>query len=59
MMKLWTKTIAMPLSLIFRSILDEVVVPDDWEKNNLVPVHKRHSKNVIKNEQSMPFRYFQ
>ena len=59
MMKLWTKTIAMPLSLIFRSILDEVVVPDDWEKNNLVPVHKRHSKNVIKNEQSMSFRYFQ
>ena len=59
MMKLWTKTIAMPLSLIFRSILDEVVVPDDWEKNNLVPVHKRHSKNVIKNEQSMSFPYFQ
>ena len=49
----------MPLSLIFRSILDEVVVPDDWEKNNLVPVHKRHSKNVIKNEQSMSFPYFQ
>ena len=59
MMKLWTKTIAMPLSLIFRSILDEVVVPDDWEKNNLVPVHKRHSKNLIKNEQSMSFSYFQ
>ena len=59
MMKLWTKTIAMPLSLIFRSILDEVVVPDDWEKSNLVPVHKRHSKNLIKNEQSMSFSYFQ
>ena len=59
MMKLWTKTIAMPLSLIFRSILDEVVVPDDWEKDNLVPVHKRHSKNLIKNEQSMSFPYFQ
>ena len=59
MMKLWTKTIAMPLSLIFRSILDEVVVPDDWEKDNLVPVHKRHSKNLIKNEQSMSFPYCQ
>ena len=49
MIKLCSKTIAMPLKLILWSILEEIVFPDDWKKNNIVPIHKRHSENVIKN----------
>ena len=48
MIKLCGKTIAIPLKLIFRSILEEGVFPDDRKKNNLVPTHKRGSKNLIK-----------
>ena len=48
MIKLCGKTIAIPLKLIFRSILEESVFPDDWKKSNVVPIHKRDSKNLIK-----------
>ena len=30
-------------------MIEEVVFPDDWKKNNVVPIHKRDSKNFIKN----------
>ena len=43
------KTIAIPLKLIFRSILEESMFPDDWKKSNVVPIHKRDSKNLIQN----------
>ena len=34
---------------MFRSLLEEGVFPDDWKKSNVVPIHKRDSKNLIKN----------
>ena len=49
MIKLCGKTIAIPLKLIFRSMVEESVFPDDWKKSNVVPIHKRDSKNLIKN----------
>ena len=49
MIKLCDKTIAIPLKLIFRSILEEGVFSDDWKKSNVVQIHKRDSKNLIKN----------
>ena len=49
MIKLYGKTIAIPLKLIFRSMLEEGVFPDDWKKSNVVPIHKKDSKNLIKN----------
>ena len=30
-------------------MLEEVVFPDDWQKSNVVPIHQRDSKNLIKN----------
>ena len=47
-MKLCGKTIAIPLRLIFQSMLEEGVFPDDWKQSNVVPIHKRDSKNLIK-----------
>ena len=47
--KLCSKTIAIPLKMIFRSMLEEGVFPDEWKKSNVVPIHKRDSKNLVKN----------
>ena len=41
--------ITFPLKLIFKSMINEGVFPDDWKKSNVVPVHKKESKNLIKN----------
>ena len=41
MIKLCGRTIAIPLKLIFRSMLEEGVFPDDQKKSNVVPIHKR------------------
>ena len=49
MIKLCSKTIAVPLKMIFRSMLEEGVFHDDWKKSNVVPIHRRDSKNLIKN----------
>ena len=43
------KSIALPLRLIFQSILNDGVFPDDWKKSNAVPFHKKDGKNLIKN----------
>ena len=44
MIKLCGKSIARPLSLIFQSILNDGVFPDDWKKSNIVPCHKKTVK---------------
>ena len=49
MIKLCGKTTAIPLKVIFRSMLEGGVFPDDWKKSNVVPIHKKDSKNLIKN----------
>ena len=30
-------------------MINEGVFPDDWKKSNVVPIHKKESKNLIKN----------
>ena len=32
-------------------MLEEGVLPDDWKKSNVVSIHKKDSKNLIKNYQ--------
>ena len=51
--KLCGKTIAILLKMIFRSVLEEGVFPDKWKKSNVVPIHKRDSKNLVKNHRSI------
>ena len=53
MIKLCGKSIARPLSLIFQSILNDGVFPDDWKKIDIFPRHKKDSKNFIKNYRSI------
>ena len=42
------KSIALPLKLLFKTILEERTFPEDWRKSNVVPIHKKESKNLIK-----------
>ena len=41
--------IVKPLIILFLSFLEEGAYPDDWKKSNVVPVHKKESKKLIKN----------
>ena len=47
--KLCGKSIALPLRLIFQSILNDGDFQDDCKKSHNVPCHKKDSKNLIKN----------
>ena len=49
MIQLCGKEILLPLQLLFKSMLEEGIFPDDWKKSNVVPVHKKESTNLIKN----------
>ena len=44
MIKLCGKTIAIPLKMMFQSMLDEGVFPDDWKKSNVVQSTKETLK---------------
>ena len=34
-------SISLPLKLIFKSMINEGVFPEDWKKSNVVPIHKK------------------
>ena len=49
------KEIVLPFQLLFKLMLEEGIFPDDWEKSNVVPVHKKESTNLIKNDRPISF----
>ena len=49
MIKACGNLISFPLKLIFKSMINEGVFPEDWKKGNVVPIHKKESRNLIKN----------
>ena len=49
LIKLYGKSTAFLLKLLFQSSLEEALVPVDWKKGNIVPVHKKENKSLIKN----------
>ena len=54
MMKACDNSISLPLNLIFKSMINEgdfSSFTKDWNKSNVVPIHKKESKNLIKNYQ--------
>ena len=44
MIKTCGDTITFQLKLIFKSMINEGVFPDDWKKSNVVPIYKKESK---------------
>ena len=51
MIKACGNSIFFPLKLIFKSMINEGAFPEDWKKSNVVPIHKKESKNLIKSYQ--------
>ena len=49
MMHICRNQIVFPLKLIFESCVNTGVYPDLWKMSNVCPVHKKESKNLIKN----------
>ena len=49
MLKLCASSICKPLTLIFEKCLASGEFPDVYEKSNIVPVHKKGNKQLIKN----------
>ena len=48
MLKLSDKAICKPLHMIFTSCLETGVFPIHWKKANVVPIHKKESKQLVK-----------
>ena len=49
MIKICDESIALPLKIIFDTALKSGSYPDKWKRANVVPVHKKESKNILKN----------
>ena len=49
MIKMCASAIAKPLPILFRNYLGSECFPKEWKKANIVPVHKKHDKQLIKN----------
>ena len=49
MILLCVDTISSPLSKIFKTAIENGIFPDEWKKGNVVPVHKKENKQLIKN----------
>ena len=49
MIKICGESITVPLKIIFEQSLKKKKFPEVWKKTNIVPVHKKEDKNLIKN----------
>ena len=49
MLKLYGKSIFKPLDLTFQSCIKQAKLPTEWKKANVVPVHKKGDKQILKN----------
>ena len=48
MIKICDTFICKPLNLIFQSCLESKKFPNEWKKANVVPVHKKGDKQILK-----------
>ena len=49
MIKICDQSVIHPLIIIFHKAIRTGVFPESWKRGNLVPVHKKESKNLVKN----------
>ena len=53
MIKICDQVLVPPLMIIFKNVLHSGKYPDQWKKANVVPVHKKESKNLLNNYNSI------
>ena len=49
MIKICGKSLCKPLEMIFKSCIKNGEYPSEWKKANVVPVHKKGDKQLLKN----------
>ena len=49
MLKICGSSVRRPLQIIYKSCLDRGKFPQEWKKANVVPVHKKNDKQLVKN----------
>ena len=49
MIKICDEVISPPLLIIFETALRTGIYPNLWKKSNVIPIHKKDSKNLLKN----------
>ena len=49
MIQLCGETISKPLEMIYKTCLQLGVYPSEWKKANIVPIHKKGDKQILKN----------
>ena len=54
MLKLCDPSICKPLTLLFENCLASGEFPNLWKESNVVPVHKKGNKQLIKNYRPVP-----
>ena len=42
-------SVVLPLTIIFRTILESSIYPDQWKLANVVPIYKKEDKQLVKN----------
>ena len=52
-LKLCGLSIIKPFSLLFSNCLRDGVLPNDWKKANVIPVHKNGNKQLVSNYRSV------
>ena len=58
MLTICGSTIYRPIKIIFKETLRTGLVPSAWKKGNIVPIHKKGEKQVLK-KSTTPFHYSQ
>ena len=49
MLKICVSSVCRPLQVIYKSCLERGKSPQEWKKANVVPVHKKNDKQLVKN----------
>ena len=49
MIKLCSKSVVKPVSIIFKNCIDTGTFPDIWKRSNIIPVHKKGDKQIVDN----------
>ena len=48
MIEICDDSIILPLAIFFKAALNLGIYPDQWKKADVVPVHKKDGKNLLK-----------
>ena len=48
MLKIYGSAIYKPLVITFKQCVDTGIFPSDWEKGNIVPIHRKGGKQILK-----------